>query len=223
MRFYRGVSVSSEMRDEVQSRILRQGFADGDGWWDMRFRRPRNPTALISKIDLTTVDTREQNVDDWSAVCACGEMSGAAYYAYSHNRSEGNDAPLVIEFEADASAVAVDGRDFLYTAFQLGTPDRARAVLTSCFGASVLQYAERAWKSDDQQYRIAMCDLAIHDPSVVVAHYENRNVIGGRFNTVFCNAFLVKQPIPAAAIIAVRADVGFDRPSVHYDLSGIRD
>ena len=103
----------------------------------------------------------------------------------------------------DESSVAVDGRDFLYTAFQLGDPGRARRVLRTAFGKAVLRYAERAWLQESQDQRIALCDLATHDPAVIRAHHANELVLGGRYGTVFRNAFLVRAPILEGSILRV--------------------
>ena len=121
---------------------------------------------LFSKSNLSTDDTRNQERET-SVICACGEYLGAAYYALNHNRTEVNDTPIVIEFEADMSSVAVDGRDFLYTAFQMGDSARARPVLRAAFGDAVLRYAESAWDTGNQKKRIALCDLAVNDPAVI--------------------------------------------------------
>jgi hypothetical protein len=129
---------------------------------------------------------------------------------------------MAIEFEADICSAAVDGRDFLYTAFQFGDAERARPVLKECFGGSVLKYAERAWRSTSTSFRIAQCDLAISDPAVVEAHYENRCVIAGRGDTIFRNAFLIELPILASSIISVTTDVEFEFPKVDYSLEDIR-
>jgi hypothetical protein len=84
------------------------------------------------------------------------------------------------------------GTDFLYTVFQMGEPDRARTVLENSFGKAILRYAEKAWVSDDQRYRIALCDLAIYDPEVVQAHHTATPIIAGRYGTLF-REFLKKS------------------------------
>ncbi len=81
--------------------------------------------------------------------------------------------PAQLEFEADEDTVAVDGWDFLATVFQLGEPALARPALARAFGNAVLPYAERAWATDNQDTRIALFDLARHDPDVVKAHHAN--------------------------------------------------
>lgn len=138
------------------------------------------------------------------AVCACGEPEGAKYYALKHNLYRDETLPLLIKFRAQVTGVAIDGRDFLYTSFQFGEPVKARLVLPRLFGPKVLYYAERAWASDDQGYRVAICDLATHDCELILAHHQNRTVIHGRHNTLFQSAFQVRLPISAAQIDEVK-------------------
>ena len=169
----------------------------------MAYSHPGSIEALFSKDDLSLSDTRRPSEEEEPAVCACGEQEGAAYYAWKHNRTCEKDTPIMIEFEADENSVAVDGRDFLYTTFQSGDPIRARSVLEHGFGHAVLRYAEKAWESEDQCFRIALCDLATYDPDVIKAHYANDLVFGDRHRTIFRNAFIIKLPIKSEALIRV--------------------
>ncbi|MYF49781.1 MAG: hypothetical protein F4220_06470, partial [Gammaproteobacteria bacterium] len=90
--------------------IETNGLAAGRGNWRMIWDTPGKGAASGDEEPL--------------AVCACGDFDGAAYYACRHNCSGANDTPLVVEFESNA--VAVDGRDFLYTVFQFGKGTQAR-------------------------------------------------------------------------------------------------
>jgi hypothetical protein len=159
--------------------------------------------ALWQKSDLNVDDTKPKGLPP-PRVGACAEFNGAAYYALQHNRSADNNSPLLITFEADIADVIIDGRDFLYTSFQLGNPDKARSILGRLFGAPILRYVDRAWATErGSQQRIALCDLAVQDEAVIGAHARNTAVIGGRYRTRFCNAFLVKLPIGPDRIIDV--------------------
>ncbi|MDX5494291.1 MAG: hypothetical protein LPK86_12480, partial [Alphaproteobacteria bacterium] len=182
--------------------ILSQVLVNGQGRCSMKHEQPVDQKALYVKPDLSRQDTRP-GTKAVAAVCACGDELGAAYYACSHNLSPDNDTPILIEFEAPQSAAAVDGKDFLYTTFQLGDPERARHVLERSFGKAVLRYADRAWSSEDQSFRMAQCDLAIHDPEVVEAHHSNDVVLAGRYKTIFQSAFTVELPIQPETIINV--------------------
>jgi hypothetical protein len=129
--------------------------------------------------------TRAPNcISGTPAVCAGGDLDGASYYAWTHNQTGPNEAPVIIEFEADLERVAIDGKDCLYTVFQMGEPTRARAFIHTAFGDKGLNYAERAWQIEEQNTRIALCDVAIYDREVVAAHHSNPLVIAGRFGTV---------------------------------------
>lgn len=203
MRFYRGITLPVLQIDQAISTIAEAGFAEGRGRWRMEQFHPGPLDVLFAKPDLSLQDTRPEGRHRQPAVCACGDEMGAAHYAWQHNRSRRNDAPLMIAFEAEHEAVAIDGKDFLYTVFQMGEPMRARTILERSFGPRILRYAEKAWGSDDQRFRIALCDLAIHDPEVVKDHYAARPVIAGRYKTIFRNAFTVKLPISGAAIVRV--------------------
>ena len=209
MRFFRGISVPEADTRSVITQIERDGISGTEGKWKVKYSYPGDIDLLFSKADLSTDDTRDQELET-PVICACGEYLGASYYALKHNRTPENNTSIVMEFEADMSSVAIDGRDFLYTAFQSGDPNRARPVLRTAFGGAVLRYAELAWKTKEQSKRVALCDLAINDPAVICSHYDNVLVLGGRFGTVFRNAFLVRVPIPASAIISVQK-VSFER------------
>ena len=203
LRLYRGIAVPAATIEAVTMSIRRDGLVEGQGKWKIE-QLSRLPSGVsVDKADLSLGDTRDA---EWrSAVCACGTLEGASYYAWQHNRHQSNNTPILIEFEAHLDAVGIDGRDLLYTAFQGGDPKRARSVLEGLYGSTILRYADQAWASQDQDRRVALCDLATLDPDVILAHYANRTVIGGRSGTTFENAFTVAYPIPPKAIVRVWA------------------
>lgn len=129
--------------------------------------------------------------------------TGLLTIAWQHNRSETDDVPVMIEFQASEHLVAIDGRDFLYSIFQLGDPARAQPLLERAYGTAVLRYAKKAWGSEIQEFRIAMCDLAVHDLDVIKAHHANDIILAGRHRTMFRNAFVVRLPIIPSALIGV--------------------
>ena len=155
---------------------------------------------MMAKADLSLADTRPDSMSR-PTVCCCGSIEGAAYYAWHHNRNSRDDTPILIEFHAAIDRVTVDGKDFLYTAFQFGDPAKARYVIERLFGQKALTYAEAAWASEDQQRRVALCDLCTMDPEVIIAHYGNRVLIGGRHNATFHNAFMVALPVQSESIV----------------------
>lgn len=202
--------------------IRLHGLLPGQGNWQMTHQHPGDLKALHLKPDLSVDDTR-QNTSSVAAICACGDEAGAMYYACRHNKSASSDTPIIIEFNADLSSTAIDGRDFLYTAFQMGDPPRARPVLERCFGKAIIPYADEAWSSKDSSFRIAQCDLAIHDPDVIEAHHANQLVIAGRYNTVFRSAFTITLPVNNKEIVSVSSPKSvFTVPLPDVRLSDIR-
>lgn len=194
MRFFRGISVPADAVASTIESIFLEGLQAGDGDWSMEHKHPGDLGLLLRNPDLSLEQTRN-HTKAVPAVCACGEETGAWFYASRHNKTSDNDTPILIEFEAIAAASAIDGKDFLYSIFQMGDAERAHPMINCCYGTSILQYAEAAWRSENQERRIALCDLAIHDRDVIRAHYANRAVLGGRYRTVFRNAFTVALPV----------------------------
>jgi hypothetical protein len=218
MRFYRGIAVPRDTVEAVLRNNRTNGLQPGDGDWRMVAGALKSRlTELWAKRPITLKDTRpESAVAPW--VCACAEEHGALYYACRHNQSASNDTPILIEFEAPSSEATVDGRDFLYTVFQMGEPTRARPMLERIFGSAILRYADRAWSSEPEE-RIPLCDLAVQDDAVVREHAANRLVIAGRYGTRFRSAFLVRLPVPADRITGVRViETAFEPPEADVSL-----
>lgn len=199
MRFFRGIAVHKDNVDCVISTIERKGLVPDQGeFWRMKFQHPGDLDALLSKTDLSIADTRPEGGGINRGICACGEEVGAAYYAWQHNNKGENTTPIIVEFDVPIEVVSIDGRDFLYTVLSSGAPKVVGPVLAKVYGERILHYAERAWV--DRKRSIPLCDLACYDPEVVRAHHANTVVLGGRYGTIFRNAFIVKLPIEAASI-----------------------
>lgn len=209
---YRGISVPGDEARKIRDRIISQGMRGTEGrqWrfthYDLRDRLE----GLFGKSALSTADTRAKDIPSFDAICACGDETGAAYYALKHNRHRrADEVSYVIRFSAALKDVYVDGRDFLHTAFQMfdrktsaRTAEQNEA-LRNLFGCGIQRYFLKAVSSSDIRYRWAMCDLACQDPQVVKGHLRNQTLIGGRFGTVFRSAFFVRAPIPPERILAV--------------------
>jgi hypothetical protein len=206
LRCYRGITVPLRSVPMVIHKIRTQGLLPGDGNWRISAADLKGCLEGIwRKPKVTLADTRpasDKPGPSW--VCACAEKQGALYYACRHNKSGENDTPILISFDAAVPEMAVDGRDFLYTVFQRGDAARARPILERLFGSAILRYADRAWGSIDGEERIAICDLAVQDDSIVRAHAANETIIGGRYGTQFRSAFLVRTPVSASSIADVR-------------------
>jgi hypothetical protein len=222
MLLYRGIAVSHQQVADTVSHVRQNGLLPGQGSWRYLFAdlKPQLE-SLLQLPNLSTVHTKPTG-EAPPRVGACADRTGAAYYALSHNRSIQNDTPLLITFEADVKDVIIDGRDFLYTLFQFGKPDHARSVAEQLFGAAILRYVDRAWSTEDQHRRIALCDLAVQDEAVIRAHAKNKTVIGGRYGTRFCNAFLVRLPISPEAVHDIRRLEPEELPAPKINLDMIR-
>lgn len=202
MTFYRGMFLEDSIADTAIERITANGIAGNEGRWDMRFFFVNQPMkTLLDKIDLSTADTKSRTLDS-QMVCACGDRQGAAYYALEHNKPGYNCAgrSYIIKMTAPIENLAVDGRDFLYPAFQMSKKkssniEMQKKQLSRLFGARILKYFEKAIETEEIARRIALCDLACQDKEVIEHHYNNTDTIKGRHETRFCSAFLIKTPI----------------------------
>ena len=202
LRLYRGIAVRAASVGETIALITEKGLAEGPWFWRMEQNWGLPIDVLLNKVDLSTADTRAESAFR-PAVCACGTVEDASYYAWRRNRNRRDDTPILVEFDAQLDRIIVDGKDFLFTAFQYGEPAKIKSALGHIFGEKVLTYAEAAWAAEDQDRRIALCDLASMDADVIKAHYANRMVVGGKHGTIFANSFTVALPVQPEAIVRV--------------------
>ncbi len=223
MRFFRGIAVSADKASAATADIRNRGFLASDSRWRMLFNDLKPRAAELWQQPLVTTAETKFEGDKPSWVCACADEIGATYYATTHNRTEKDDVPILTSFNADLRDVIIDGRDFLYTLFQLGDPQRARPIAEKIYGKNILKYLDRAWATRDQDQRIAMCDLATQDNDVIRDHAKNTVVIGGRHRTRFRTAFMVQTPVPAQRIISVNIiDAYSHLPDAEITLDMIR-
>lgn len=170
---------------------------------------------LFQKQSLSIKDTRE-GYEEFPVVAFADEL-GAYYYALRHNYKEGY-VPLVIRARIDINKkyVYVDGRDFLYTVFGMWDKKMlakiygnikayqiVSGILKQIYGDKVVGYFEKASKTTDSHSRISLCDLAVHDLDVTLAHANNRIVIRGRYYVTFKSSFFVEAPITSDEILEV--------------------
>jgi hypothetical protein len=204
MKLFRGIAVPNDQLEPVIEDIKLNGIIDGSkaNWQTRQEKHFKNLNTLHLNPNLSTKDTRPKD-GHANAVCACGEKDGALYYATKHNLYGDNNSPIIIEINTDKSLLSIDGKDFLYTAFQYSNPEKARPILEKCFGSAILKYVNRAWSSNNQSFRVAQCDLAIQDIEVIEAHHASKTVIAGRAKTIFRNAFTIKLPVLPASILSV--------------------
>lgn len=235
MRFYRGISVAEDDRQSVIDAIKHEGLKDGgprSGGSEVVDLRDRL-YELFDCPDLSTEITRpsvwEENqksrtrvlIGGYPVIYATGDEYGASYYAQVHNQTKANRAPILIAFDAPISGASVDGNDFLYNAvFQPNYHHKRREAAVAIYGEGILKYLEKAWGSDDHDYRIALCDLALQDLDVIKSHYDNQAVIEGRHGVHFCSTFKIKAPINSDQIVEV-SDPDYQRRKPAYRTSDI--
>lgn len=193
VRLYRGLRLPTEGVEEAME-ILRGQGNDPARIHQRTFQRlipDRLATLAKERIDLE--DTRGAAMTPAPAMCACGDEAGASHYAW---RGNGPEIPVMMEIEVPVERLVVDGNDFLFPVFSHGIPRKAAPVVERVFGRAAMAYAERAWSTPKGDVaRLALCDLAILDPEVVVAHHANREGIAARYGTAFASAFSVRLPM----------------------------
>ena len=220
---YRGITVPKEDAQKIKDNLIRAGIRGDEGNCRVQVPDTRDKLEILfNKQDLTTDDTRAKTED---TVCACGDKGGASYYALVHNTyRNAEEVSFVLSFVMPISAIWIDGRDFLYTCFQLWDREGAHhvkeqsGILKKLFGPNIETYFKKAALSGDQDYRLAMCDLACQDSQVIRDHTRNKIIIGGRHGTKFCSAFSVKPPINPQQIISVEpAEFWIFSPSISLE------
>jgi hypothetical protein len=209
LRFFRGIAVQSSLLPTVEREISERGLLSGSGRWLMDFPDiaaiRTHQSTLLQDLD---VDPRERFAGSAVGICATGCRAGATYYALKHNSAPGHE-PLLIEFEAPVSDVYVDGRDFLYTAFQLWDSHSEESVheqhraIARVFGRRCAELFLLVTKETDQRKRINLATLAVTDENVVREHYKNTIPLGGRSKTEFSSAFIVRGPVPGSNVLSV--------------------
>ena len=125
---------------------------------------------------------------------------GAEFYATKHNITEEKKIPLLITLSLEIENVAIDGRDFLYDVFssinrkEIKYSKRKIEVLKRVYGDKIEYYFEKAIQHPNSDI-LAICDLIICDNDIIIEHSKNKEILGGRFGTIYKSAFLGKIPI----------------------------
>ncbi len=83
--------------------------------------------------------------------------------------------------------------------------------LRKVYGAKI-KYFQKTTQSRDIYYRLVMCDLAVHDLNIVLAHANNKIVIKGRYHVTFRASFFVEAPVRLKEIVGV-----FEPDSYRFD------
>lgn len=223
LNLYRGIAVSQNEVQEVIDDIKNKGLYlnreqqwSAFPWKDIRkeaqtlFQKEdlsRNLTEPASKMVYEKNHSYRDYTEGEKGMCFA-DKTGAIYYATKHNKTKEKQVPLLISINVDINDVAIDGNDFLYTAFpKFNVYDKKKAVnqidiLKSIYGEKIVNYIEKIIKHPKSD-RNAVCDLIICDNDIIDSHYNNEIVIGGRYSTLFKSAFFVKTPILPSNVCSV--------------------
>jgi len=215
LKLYRGITVSEIEVQEIIEDIRKNGLHlnsnqtwGGFIWKDLK----KDLDKLYSKENLTREDTlpastivktrngsRREYTEGENSLCFA-DIEGAKYYATKHNVTKDKTVALLIETEIKTENIAIDGRDFLYTVFQhidsknIEKTNRQLLKMKKVFGNKIEVYFEKIIKHPNSE-RLAICDLITLDNEIIIEHSKNREIIGGRYNTIFKSAFFGKVPI----------------------------
>jgi hypothetical protein len=201
---YRGIRAKADQRDEIVRAHMRGelGPYPGSGSTYLFNRLPEDERARLSKLeDLTPEMTRPADVPATGWIFATADLMGAEHYAFHHGGGvRASEVPLVIEFEVDLAALVIDGRDCLYTLSYGQHLPAVRAAILAIYGPACIRIIEPATGRDTRE-ATARVDLACQNPAVVQHHLANREVVAGRYGTLFRSSFMLR---PAEAAPTVR-------------------
>ncbi len=205
---YRGIAAKLDNYTSIQEETKQVGIPD-DFVGKQSYSWHRAADIKSRSLDLLSSPQRIRTVlsetPSFPITYACGDIEGAWCYA-----REG-DIPVTIELEQDEQHLAVDGRDFLHTVFQLwdnkGDANRRFVAesLAKVYGPEILRYFDTASSQDkrDHESRLGIADVACFDADIVRAHLKNKVMIHGRFGRVFRSAFSLPLPVKPSQIIEV--------------------
>jgi hypothetical protein len=204
---YRGIALDQQTADADRMAIWQTGQLVAKSFWKNTMARPAQIRSRSSELAGLPGKVRDEigRLPQTPLAYACGDFEGAARYAL---RERGT--PVVISFKITLEEVMIDGRDFLYTVFQLwdrgGTShrDRVQENLSMLFGPAMLGWFDRACRETDTMARIGLCDLAVHDLAAIERHYANKTGIAGRHNRVFRSSFALPANLDPAAILDIQ-------------------
>jgi hypothetical protein len=206
--FYRGITLDPAIADVDKSVIRETGTLNAKAMWSRNTRSsPHEVRRQTPHLSSTPSKAREaiRALPQEPMTYACASFEDAAFYA-----KRGAGLPVVIAVEVPLENVAIDGKDFLYTVFQLwdrgGRRDHkpeVRYILDKLFGPALAKWFDQAAAESEQAARIGLCDLAADDLAAISAHYLNKIAIAGRYGTLFCSAFDLPAKVDSADILMV--------------------
>jgi hypothetical protein len=204
---YRGITINPQTADADKVAIRQTGNLAAKSLWKGTMANPSEVRSRSSELARVPTKARAEilRLAQAPLTYACGDFDGAARYALDKR-----GIPVVITFEVALEEVIIDGRDFLYTVFQLwdreGTShrDRVRENLSTLFGPAILGWFERACRETDTMARVGLCDLAVYDLAAIERHYANRTDIAGRYHRVFRSSFAMPANLDPTAILDIQ-------------------
>ncbi|WP_442754279.1 hypothetical protein ACNHKD_14965 [Methylocystis sp. JAN1] len=204
--FYRGITLDPATAEADKAAIKETGQLARKATWNNTRAHPNEVRRITPPLASTPETARRaiRELPQEPMTYACASFDDAARYAL---RNEG--LPAVIAVELPFEEVAIDGKDFLYTVFQLWDRSQrhhlpqVRETLNAVFGTATVRWFDLAASQADQSVRIGLCDLAVHDLSAIQAHHANPMPLSGRYNTLFRSAFDLPMKVDAAAILSV--------------------
>jgi hypothetical protein len=203
---YRGIALDPQMVDADCAAIRQTGELAARSCWKNTMASPTHVRSCTAKLAQTPSKVRDWigRLPQTRLTYACGDYEGAARYAL---RERG--IPVVLIFKIALEEVIIDGKDFLYTVFQLwdqkgtGHRDRVRENLSSLFGPAMVGWFDRACRETDTMARIGLCDLAVHDLAAIEQHYANTIDMAGRHDRVFRSSFALPANVDPTAILDI--------------------
>jgi hypothetical protein len=117
---YRGIALDQQMANTDRAAIRQTGQLAAKSFWNNTMASPAQVRLCSSELARVPNNIRDEitRLPQTPLTYACGDFEGAVRYAM---RERG--IPVVITFEIALEEVIIDGKDFLYTVFQLWDRD----------------------------------------------------------------------------------------------------
>ena len=205
LTLFRGISLINDTElENTITEIRTNGLnINSLGSWEFPTNIKTNLNDLYLKKNINKSDTRF--ADNFKGFFFA-DLLGAQYYA---TRNQSRPTSIIISIEVDIKYVFIDGRDYLYNTFykfkngqNSQTSTNIINDLKTIYGKTIDKYICKfleETKSDSD----AICDLIIHDEEIILNHYKNNKIIGGRHGTMFRSSFYVQSPIKPEMIKSI--------------------
>jgi DNA-binding Lrp family transcriptional regulator len=219
---FRGLSVPESDVARVSLEVRQQGLKKVKGMtWASTMASPAaiREMAAELRINPSTIRQSIRTLEQEHVICGCGDEFSASGYAGAYSRSGERYLGLMVSYSMAPGSLAIDGKDFLYTVFQLWDRHQTRHLETvrdflgQIYGKKILNYFDLAAETKCSDERIGLCDLACVDLEIVRHHYQNQILIHGRCQRRFFSAFQMQAPVLPEQIISVNPAQELSAPS----------